>query len=298
MREISLALGSGGVKGNAHIGVIRVLEKHGFQINAVAGTSAGGIAAVAYAAGYNSDALEEKMASLDQGKLFDLFSRHGPGLLGVSGVVRMITQMFGEKTFQDLNIPCAVTAVDIISGQEVIIREGKVADALMATIAIPGIFPPKPWGDYLLVDGGVLDPVPVALAKELAPGLPVVASVLSPLPKEWEMIDGISFFTPPPVVNPLRRFSMAQAFEIFLKSIDVGMCTITELRLEKEKPDVIIRPQLLNISLLERVNVTEVVKLGETAAYEQLTELRKMFNWRKKLGRAIRSGPSVSTDKK
>lgn len=287
MRDISLALGGGGAKGNAHIGVIRVLERHGFDIKAIAGTSAGGLAAIAYAAGFTPDEIETAMASVDQSKLFDIFSRHGPGLMGISGITKVVGEMIGDMTFDDLKIPCAVTAVDIVSGQEVVIQEGRVLDAIMATIAIPGIFPPKPWGDNLLVDGGVLDPVPVSVARELAPDLPVVACVLTPPPKEFEKVEGISFFTTPSVIKPLMRWSMTQAFEIFLKSVDVGMWTITELRLEKEKPDVIIRPEVHHIGLLDRVNVHEVVVLGEQAATDMLPELRKMFHWRKTLRRIL-----------
>ena len=152
--DILLALGGGGSKGKAHIGVLKVLEREGFRIRAVAGTSAGGIAAATYAAGFHPDVLEAHMAQVDQRSLFGFHLGDEPALMGVGGVSKAIKDLLGERTFADLTIPCALTAVGPDSGQEMVLNAGRVLDAVLATIAIPGIFPPKRWGDELLVDGG------------------------------------------------------------------------------------------------------------------------------------------------
>ena len=176
--DISLALGGGGARGYAHIGVLRRLEHEGFRIRAVAGTSAGGIIAAAYAAGLTPDELESIFSKLDQSKLFARTVNDGPGILGLSGAMKELENVFGDSTFADLHIPCGVVAVDIDEGIEIDLTEGRIVDALLATGAVPGVFPPKSYGEMQLVDGAVLNPVPVSLARKLAPRLPIVAVVL------------------------------------------------------------------------------------------------------------------------
>jgi len=286
--DISLALGGGGAKGNAHIGVLRVLEREGFRIRAIAGTSAGGMVAAVYAAGFTPDEMEDRMRLVVQSKLYGRQPTDGPALLGLAGIAHALTEMLGERTFADLRIPCAVTAVDLNTSQEVVLREGRVVDALLATMALPGIFPAQKWGDCLLVDGGILNPVPVALARSLAPTLPVVAVVLTPPPQAWASLPVPHFFSPPPVLRRITRLRVAQAFSVFLRSVDIGGRMITELRLQVDKPDVIIRPPVRGIGVLDRVDVAEVAKLGEQGAEAALPELRQAVSWQKRLARRLR----------
>ena len=121
--DISIALGGGGSRGYAHIGVLRSLESKGFRIRAAAGTSAGGIVAVAYAAGYTPDELELMFTDLDQSKLFARAPTEGPGLLGLSRAAKLFEELFGDSSFADLQIPCAVVAVDLEAGREVVLSE-------------------------------------------------------------------------------------------------------------------------------------------------------------------------------
>jgi NTE family protein len=287
--DITLALGGGGAKGNAHIGVLRVLLREGFRIRGIAGTSAGGLAAAAYAAGNNPDEIEAFMQGVDQSKLYGSWPSHGPGLLSIAGVRSVLTELIGNRCFEDLPIPCAVTAVDIDAYIEVILKRGSVVDALLATIAIPGVFPPKKWGEHRLVDGGVMDPVPVSVARSLAPGLPVVAVVLTPPLKESSALSPPKIFSTPPVLEPITRLRVAQAFDIFVRSIDIGARMLSELHLLQNEPDVIIRPAVENIGLLEKVNVSEIVKFGEIAADSALPELRQAVSWRGRVKRRLRS---------
>src|SRR5690606_29244145 len=106
-------------------------------------------------------------------------AQDGPALLGLNGVRQLLNQALEEKTFADLRIPCAVTAVDLNNGTEVILSEGKLVDAVLATIALPGIFPVQHVNDWDLIDGGVLNPVPVSVARMLSPDLPIVAVALT-----------------------------------------------------------------------------------------------------------------------
>ncbi|KAF0107939.1 MAG: Patatin [Anaerolineaceae bacterium] len=287
--DISLALGGGGSRGNAHIGVIRRLEREGYRVRAVAGTSAGGIVAAAYAAGYTPDEMEAIFAKVDQSKLFGRGSHEGPALLGLSGAAKALEEFLGHRTFADLKIPCAMMAVDVNAGCEVVIHAGRLVDAVLATIAIPAIFPPQPRGDALLVDGGVLDPVPVRAARALAPTLPVVAVVLSPLVKPTGNLlhAHLPVKLPAPIVSRLTRTRLAQAFNIFLQSTEASSRMLTELRLEVDNPEVVIRPDVGGIGMLDKVDVHEVVRLGEEAAESALSDLRRAVAWPRRVRRRM-----------
>ncbi len=281
--DIVLALGGGGSKGNAHIGVLRVLEREGFNIRAVAGTSAGGIAAAAYAAGYTPDEMQRYMAQLDQSSFYGFHLSGEPALLGVDGIHKALYKMIGDKNFADLRIPCAMAAVDLESSKEIILKEGGVMDALMATIAIPGVFPPKRRDGHLLVDGGLLDPVPVSIVRAISPRrrIPVVAVALSPEMAERSVIKLSGLITPSPILNQIARLKVAQAFEIFMRSLEIGSSAITDLRLEIDKPDIIIRPDVAHIGYLDRVDVADVARLGELAVEAVLPELKRIARRRR-----------------
>ena len=285
--DISLALGGGGSRGHAHVGIIRRLEQEGFRIRAVAGSSAGGIIAVFYAAGFTPDEMEAKFSRVDQTKLFGRSPEDGPALLGVSGASKWLRQQLGERTFADLEIPCALTAVDLKSAREIILDQGQVVDAVLATIALPGILPPHPIHDYQLMDGGVLDPVPVSVARSLAPRLPVVAVVLTPLVEQTGSLTRLPLPLPipAPIVARITRLRVAQAFSVFLHSVDAGACLLTELRLQVDDPEAVIRPAVSHIGLLDKVDVHKVIRLGEQAVDEALPELKRSLAWPKRLRR-------------
>lgn len=287
--DISLALGGGGSRGYAHIGVLQRLEREGFRIRAIAGTSAGGIIAVAYAAGYTLDEMEAEFSKLDQSKLFARSPHEGPGILGFSGAIPFLEGFFGERTFADLRIPCAVVAVDLKAGREVILSEGRVVDAILATGAVPGVCPPKQYGDAQLVDGAVLNPVPVSVARSLAPGLSVVAVVLEVMAEATSGFNSIPLRVPvpAPIVHRLTRTRVAQAFSIFLQSVDVGSRKLAELRLLTDHPEVVIRPDVSGIGMLDNVDVHKVVQIGEKATDAVLPELRRVVAWPNRLRQSL-----------
>jgi NTE family protein len=287
--DISLALGGGGAKGNAHIGVLRRLEKEGYKIRSVAGTSYGGLVAVLYALGYSPNEIQSIFESTDQTHLYGRAPQDGPSLLGMAGVRKLLDTVIGEKTFADANIPCAVTAVDINSGREVFLAEGKLTDAVLATIALPGIFPVQPLNGWELVDGGVLNPVPVTTARILSPDLPVVAVVLNDpidIPVRGYSIPVPSIF-PKSITDRIARISLAQSLDVFLRSVDVSSRALSHLRLELDKPEVIVRPNVHHISLLDQVVVADVAQLGEDALVEVLPQLKRAVSWHARLGRKI-----------
>lgn len=286
--DISLALGGGGAKGNSHIGVIRRLEKEGFRIRAVAGTSFGGIIAALYAFGKTPDQIEEIFSKVDQSRLYGHASGDGPSLLGLAGAAKLFDEVFGAATFNDLRLPCALTGVDLKSAREVILTEGSLCDAVLATIALPGIFPPRRILDWELVDGGTLDPVPVSVARSLAPGLPVVAVVLTaPVGEPARAFEVNLPYLPNAIARRITRMRTAQAFDIFLQAVDICNRMMAELRLEKENPEVVIRPALSHIQLLDKVDVHEVARFGEQAVEAVLPDLRRVTAWPARLARSF-----------
>ena len=287
---ITLALGCGGSRGNSHIGVIRRLEKEGFRIKAVAGTSFGGIVAVFYALGCTPDEIEAIFTALDQTQLYGHAPDDGPSLLGLAGVKRWLQETLGDKTFADLKIPCVVTAADLKSGQEVLISQGFLVDAVLATITLPGIFPARYIEDMELVDGGTIDPVPVAAARSLAPGLPVVAVVLTTrigVPTQSWNIPLLPSYVPRPIVERLGKMRYALAVDVSMRALDIITRAVTHYRLEVDKPEIIIRPRVADIDTLDIVDVHEVALRGEAAVEEMLPRIRKYFTLHNRLRRLV-----------
>jgi NTE family protein len=292
--NITLALSGGGVKGFAHIGSLRVLEAEGFRIRGVAGTSAGGLVGALYAAGYSPDEMEARLRDIDQGNLFSRMHCDGPALLGLAGVSAILSDLLGERTFDDLRLPLAVTATDLISGLPVIIKQGRLIDAVLATSAVPGVFPTKSIGEHLLVDGGVMNPIPVAEARALYPDGPVVAVVLSP-PLGWQKDANYQFAESVPVLMtnlPLvyrlaGRLRLTQAFNIFIHSMDLSGLMLMDKQLKLEQPEVIIRPNLGPIGIIDRVDIPAVIKSGEVATRVAIPDIRKSVSWQNGIKRSV-----------
>ena len=287
--DITLALGGGGAKGNSHIGVLRRLEKEGYRIRSVAGTSYGGIVGVLYAAGYSPSEIQTAFEAVDQARLYGRAPQDGPSMLGMDGVRKLLDQLLGEKTFDDLRIPCAVTAVDINAGSEVVLSSGLLKDAVLATIALPGIFPVQRINDWELVDGGVLNPVPVSVARMLSPDLPVVAVVLNdPMDKPVRAYTiPVPSILPRPIAERLTRMTLAQSLDIFLRSVDVSSRALAYYRLELENPEVIVRPDVHEFGLLDKVVIEDLAQRGEKALEEVLSQLKRAVSWQARLGKKI-----------
>jgi len=274
--DITLAMGGGGARGAAHIGVLKVFEQNGVHVRAIAGTSIGSIVGALYASGRSPDQLLEIFTNVDQSKLYGWPLSDGPGLLGVRGIADTLRSYLGDMTFGDLSIPFSAVAVDINSNREIILDEGNVVDAILGSIAVPGLFPPKELGDYRLIDGATLDPVPVRAARALRPELPVVAvTLLLPLDVPTKPMGIMSIPGSNTFVKQVAHMNIAQAFRIFAESVDIASRQMAELRLKIDAPTVIIRPAVGSINLLDNVDVFEVSQLGERAAEAVLPELMR-----------------------
>lgn len=286
--DITLALGGGGTRGAAHLGVLRVLERQNFRIRALAGTSIGALVGALYAMGRPVDEIEDLFDAVDLLKLYGWPLSDGPGLLGMRGIAEWVTEHLGALTFAELKLPLAVTAVDLDSNRLVILQEGCVADAVLGSMSVPGIFAPKKLHTYTLIDGGVLDPVPVRAARALAPGLPVVAVSLLPPLQEPSTPTLTRLSVPAPLVEQITRLNIAQAFRIFTDAVNIGQRQMTELRLKLDAPEVIIRPEVGHIHILDKVDVHKVARLGERAAQSKLPELEQAVSLPSTIVRQVR----------
>ena len=293
--DIALALGGGGVRGFAHLGVIHVLQQTGFVIRAIAGSSAGAVVGALFAAGHD---LEKIQCALENIDLSHVFSRKGevqPSILGLVSFERFLIEMLGSSSFAELNIPLAVNAVNLSTGMLRSFREGNVLNAVMASIAVPGIFPPRLIEYDLYVDGCVVDPVPVQSARSLAPGIPVVAVALSPSLRNWKEHNKKSSLVGamPFLERFLDRSRVAQSIDIFLRAVDIGSTLIADRNLERDQPDILLRPAVFDAGLLDKVKGEILVTAGENAAFAQLEAIRRAVSWRGRLERFFRMQPVV-----
>ncbi|MCZ0912136.1 patatin-like phospholipase family protein [Gordonia amicalis] len=161
--RVALALGSGGARGYAHIGVIDELEARGFEIVTVAGSSMGALVGGLYCAGKLDDYVDwiSGLSQLDVVRLLDV-SLTKPGVIGAERILTRVREILGDTVIEDLPIPFTAIATDLFAGRAVWFQRGNLANALRASIAIPGVISPLEHKGRLLADGGILDPVPVA----------------------------------------------------------------------------------------------------------------------------------------
>lgn len=299
--EISLALGGGGIKGIAHIGVIRCLEQAGFRIRAISGTSAGALVGALYASGLSASDIECLVKRMDQSNLFGRKHQDGPALLGFAGLTQILSEVLGNRTFETLNIPFSCVAVDIKTAREMVLSKGLVMHAVIASASVPGVFPPQTMGDAQLIDGGTMDPVPVAHARRLAPHLPVVAVVLNPPAEEWADLPVLqiprSSPIPAPIIDQMARLRIAQAFQIFVQSVDISSRMLTELRLAVDRPEIIIRPDVNRFGILDQVNPDELIQAGEAVVRDMIPSIKRVASWQSQLARRFRrwSPPEETT---
>jgi len=291
-KKITLALGGGGIKGFAHIGVLRQLEKEGYEIAGIAGTSVGSIVGALYAAGVSTEELEKFSKSLKFPNIFIRSSKDAPSLFGLQGLFNLIKEKVGEMTFADLKIPFVCISVDVKTSREIIMDSGSLLTAMQASSAIPGLFPYQKIKGMELVDGGVLNAIPVSAARWLSPDHPVVAVSLSVPSGEWSDSAkiGVPSYVPIPdfLLHQFNQLRLNQAMQIFIDSNDIMSNMIAELRLKLEKPDVVLRPEIYKYSIIDKLDVNEAIEFGEKAVIAGKQEIENSFLINKRINRWMR----------
>jgi len=173
--KVGLALGAGSVRGYAHYGVLRVLERIGLVADYVTGTSIGAIIASTYALGQSADEAASTMEATSKRAFRLTVPVHS--LLSNAGISDNFRQVSGDRRIEDLDVPLALVAADLTTGREVILRRGLLRLAALASMAIPGIYPPLRMGRHVLVDGGVVNPVPISVATAMGADLVIAVNL-------------------------------------------------------------------------------------------------------------------------
>jgi NTE family protein len=271
--SVGLVLSGGGARGLAHIGVLRVLEREGILVDYLAGTSMGGVIAAGFAAGMSSADLMKISQSVTQNRGMLRMADPGlpnGGLIRGQRLLNFFRQEFGEKAFSDLSLPLALIAVDLNTHQEIVFREGSVALALRATTSIPGLFTPMKMDNWRLVDGGVLNNLPVDVAIQM--GAQVVIAVDIALTHK----EGIGYW----IGN--RRWipdGISTTLAVFDDTLYALRIVEQENKLRQYPPNLLIRPDLpANVNSIIGYNrIEELVAAGERAAEEHLDEIKALL---------------------
>ncbi len=267
-KRFGLALGGGGARGYAHVGVMRVLEREGFRPSAIAGTSMGSMIGAVFAAGHNADEVQEVLSQTPIWRFLDLNPLGG--VLNFAEVVRLLEPHI-PRQIEDFPVPFGITATDLITGTEVYFRQGDVFQAIRASIAYPGAINPIWVGHQLLADGGILNQIPVDLARFLGSER-VIAVDVTPLqvlrdkPQQKNWWDKI--FRRGTDVNPIQNV---------YRSIEIMQIRLAEVKLAVSRPDLILRPSLEGIGLFSFQQQGQAIRDGELAAEARLQEIRELL---------------------
>lgn len=272
-RKLGLALSGGGVRGFAHIGVLKVLEEAQIPIGCLSGTSMGGLIAAAYACGIPLEAIEQKALCLSSKRqlmrLVDV-DGHRRGFLSGHHVRDFLTEFFLDRSFESCRIPLAIPAVDLNQGREVVFTSGLVFPAVQATIAVPGLFQPVEYGPHRLVDGGILNNLPVNLLRDLGADVTVAVNAqFDPLePQTWTGTGRPQFPIPLP-----EFFSNLYAAGLIMIS------RLSQIHMEQCPPDLMVYPPIpAGVTMfLGFQRAAEVIAAGESCARSALPEIQNLL---------------------
>jgi len=307
--QIGLALGSGSARGLSHIGVIHALEEAGIKIGCIAGTSIGALIGSVYASS-KLEALEKIYLDFDWKKIAYFFDVVFPksGLIDGNKVTDFVREYVHAETIEHLSLPFKAVATDIATGKEVWIDQGDVIEAVRSSLSVPGIFTPVRRNGQILVDGGLVNPVPVSTARSLGADFVIAVDVnhgivTGKIPeKETEKnalsqtlcrIGGKQYSQAMerinlglqsidnPALNQVRSWlaeeSLPNIFEVLLSSINIMETQVTQSRLKTDSPDLLIQPNLGHIGFLEFNRTEEIIKIGYDEACKQLENKRIML---------------------
>ncbi|RHX96080.1 patatin-like phospholipase RssA [Leptospira yasudae] len=278
-KKVGLALGSGSARGWSHIGVIRVLESYGWKPDIICGTSIGSLVGAFYAAD-KLDRLEEWVQTLEWKDILGFMDiSFGGGILGGKKLFDFFEKEFKDLNFDHLTKKYGAVATDIDNGSEIWLREGSVPEAVRASISLPGIFSPVKREDRWLVDGGLVNPVPVSLCKAMGAEFVIAVDLNQDLldrkeeaeesnAKESNRKSFLSHFWGKDLEENLReeKDEKPGMIEVMSKSINVMQIRITRSRMAGDPPDVTIAPRLRNIGLMEFHRAQECIEEGKRAA--------------------------------
>lgn len=306
--RLGLALGSGAARGLAHIGVLKTLEDAGIKPDLIAGTSMGAFIGALYASDVPIQRIEATARGIDWKSLTRLLDPVIPtsGLIDGKKMMDFMAGLLPVRTFEELALPLAVTATDIETGEAIIIKQGDLLEALRAGLAFPGIFSPVRFGARFLVDGGLCHPVPTDVARNLGAdqvigvcAIPAVAKHIPEAflpfrqgkylrPRSW-----LEFFNASGIEQLTRRVlgqhetaeptseethrKTPNIFRVCAQSVAIMENEINELRLQRNTSDLVLRPQLDGITLLDFHRANEIIAAGESATLAAMPAIRALL---------------------
>ncbi len=294
--RIGLALGGGGARGWAHIGVLRAAAEHGIQINAYAGTSIGSLVGGFAAAGKLRE-LEDVLSEMDLKRIIQLFAERKlprSGLVDGRHIVELIRKHIGYPGIENLPASFAAVATDAESGEEVILDQGDLVMAIRASIAIPGIFSPVTRQGRYLVDGGLVNPLPVSVlarggfdtivavnlhgdgmtpftgAEQTPPGTKRRRRTSTPSKSSTHWLERQKVKLEDSARDAMKRWTGDAAgpniFQVMANTVDIVSSRLTKVRLNESPPDLLIEPKVGKIGHLEFHRVNEAIAAGYEAA--------------------------------
>lgn len=247
--KIGLALGGGAAKGIAHIGVLKCLHERQIEISYISGTSIGALVAAFYAFGKSTTEMMAIGETLSVSKVTS-FTLRKRGFFTTDSIRELVIKELGDVKIEEANIPLAILAADITTGEEIVFTEGSLADAICASIAVPGVYVPVELHGRLLVDGGIVENVPISPLKKLGAGIIIAVD-----------LNGVNRYPVPKDIMDV----MGNAFDI---AIDL------RTRDQIKEADVAIRMDLSHFSRVDNTKrTTELMNIGYYAAKNSLIKL-------------------------
>jgi len=259
VRSAGLALGGGGARGWAHIGVLLALKEKNIHITHIAGTSIGALVGAFYATG-SLDVLRKNFAHFNWKLGLSYFASipSREGMLSGRKISSFLEDHLAVAALEDTSIPFCTVATDLRTGKEIALNRGSITEAVRASIAVPGIFTPVSKDNFLLVDGGLVNPVPVSTVRKMG-AEQVIAVDLNMVPAD-------------PECPLLIEDEQPNVLEIIGASANIIEAGLTENRLAQDPPELLIQPDLANISYLDFSKGEESIRLGYEAAIHALSQ--------------------------
>jgi NTE family protein len=267
MKTIGLALGGGGARGLCHIAFIKALEELGLKASVVSGSSMGAIVGGYYTAGISSREMEdliEKINFKSISKLVDFSIFRSPAVLKGKHIEEFLDETIPADTFEELKIPFKVVATDFWRKREIVFESGMLIPAIRASMSIPAVFEPMKIENRILIDGGVMNPVPYDLIRE-----------------ECELLIAIDVSG---TRTPHSRNMMPTMFESVISTFDLMQESILENKMEIHKPDVYVKPELKNINLLDFHRAEEIMASVKQDVRRFKTEVEEKVQKKKRFG--------------
>jgi NTE family protein len=281
---ISLALGGGAARGWAHIGVLRALDEAGIQIDMIAGTSIGALVGGCYLAG-KLDELEEFARSLTKRRIFGLLDLHlgGSGLFGGMKLTARMQQHMSGITFADLPKPFVCVAAEIRTGHEIWLSSGSLITAMRASYALPGVFEPVACNKRVLVDGALVNPVPVSVCRAHEQPLVVAVNLhydlfgrAAVIKHSADVPEGDADTALVVDKGPSEREARLGITGVMVEAFNIIQDRISRARMAGDPPDLALLPKLGHIGLTEFHRADEAIRLGYEVTKAQLGELERL----------------------